>query len=130
MMKKEDHINYWKNSAQENWDMALFLIDNKKYPEALFFLNLTVEKLLKANWVRDNFENTPPLTHDLDKIHSDTMLGKEEEWRDFYLVATSWNLETRYPDYKNTLRKLATKAYIDNHLIKIKELRTWLLSRI
>ncbi len=129
-MNKEDHILYWKNSAQDNWDMALFCLEGKRNLEALFFIHLSIEKLLKANWVRDNFGNVPPLTHELQKIHAETMLGKETEWHDFYMIINSWNIETRYPDYKNTLRKLADKNYIDLHLDKVKTLRLWLLSRL
>ncbi len=129
-MNKEDHILYWKNSAQENWDMSLYCLEGKRNLEALFFIHLTIEKLLKANWVRDNFGNTPPLTHELQKLHGETMLGNEIDWHDYYMIVNSWNIETRYPDYKNTLRKLADKKYLDHHLDKIKTLRSWLLSRL
>lgn len=129
-MTKEDHILFWKNSAEDNWSMVLYCIEGKKNLEALFFIHLTIEKLLKANWIRDNFGNTPPLSHELQKIHSDTMLGNDAEWYDLYMIINSWNIETRYPDYKNTLRKMANSKYMELHLDKIKTLRTWLLSRL
>ena len=78
--------------------MAMFCLEGKRNLEALFFIHLTMEKLLKANWVRDNFGNTPPLTHELQKIHVETMLGKDAEWHDYYMIVNSWNIETSYPD--------------------------------
>lgn len=46
---------------------------------ALFAFHLTIEKLLKAIWVKDNIENTPPRHHDLTFIYNQTDLKLNSE---------------------------------------------------
>lgn len=46
---------------------------------ALFAFHLTIEKLLKAIWVKDNIENTPPRQHDLTFIYNQTDLKLNSE---------------------------------------------------
>ncbi len=68
MLDKTNHIDYWKQTANDSWETALYLYEGKKYPEALFLFCLAIEKLLKAHWVTDNVNNFPPRIHDY--IHS------------------------------------------------------------
>jgi HEPN domain-containing protein len=46
------------------------LMSGKQNVFALFAFHLTIEKLLKAIWVKDNIENTPPRQHDLTFIYN------------------------------------------------------------
>jgi HEPN domain-containing protein len=127
---KKQHIDYWLNSAKDSWETAMFNYEGKQRLAALFFFHLTIEKVLKAIWVKDNVSNIPTFTHDLQKLLSETSLNAPAEHYDYLSVMNAWNIESRYPDYKNTLSKIATDEYLLSHYKKTKQLREWLLSTI
>ncbi|MBU6157922.1 MAG: HEPN domain-containing protein [Bacteroidetes bacterium] len=129
-MTKQDHIAYWKNSSNEDWETALYNYEGKRSVPALFFLHLSVEKMLKAIWVKDNLSNTPPFTHDLQKIAGETDLEWDAVHFDYLSVVNNWNIEARYPDYKHTLHKIATSKYMQMHVDKVKALLQWLQEKL
>lgn len=43
--------------------------------QALFFSHLVIDKLLKAIWVKENEENIPPFTHNLEHLYNQTRFG-------------------------------------------------------
>lgn len=63
-MDKKDKIEYWTISAENDWRAAGHLFEKGDYAYALFFGHLTLEKLLKAVYVKIK-ESTPPMTHRL-----------------------------------------------------------------
>jgi HEPN domain-containing protein len=65
MMTKEQHINYWINTAEDDWESVELLFVGKKYLQSLFWAHLVLEKLAKAHWVKNNDGNIPPKIHDL-----------------------------------------------------------------
>jgi HEPN domain-containing protein len=129
-MTKQDHIAYWKNSSAEDLDTALYNYNGKRNVPALFFLHLSVEKMLKAIWVQDNQSNTPPFTHDLQKIAGETDIEWDANYFDYLSVVNNWNIEARYPDYKHTLHKIATSSYMQMHVQKVQDLLKWLQEKI
>jgi HEPN domain-containing protein len=129
-MTKEDHIKYWTNDAERNWETASYLKQGKQNVMALFMLHLVVEKLLKAHWVKDNVDNTPPRTHDLQLLFKQSELSLSTEHYDYLSVINQWNIDTRYPDYKNKVYQIATELYLENHFTKVSELRECLLEKL
>lgn len=53
---EDKHISYWVKSAENDWEVLLYLLKGKKYVYALFFWHLYLEKLCKALWVKQNKE--------------------------------------------------------------------------
>ncbi len=98
------------------------MLDSGKYVWSLFIAHLSLEKLFKAFWVRDNKINFPPKTHDLNRIVKETKLNFSDEEKEFLAEVTSFNLEVRYPDYKRRFNEKCTKEFASNYLSKIKEL--------
>ncbi len=129
-MDKNEYINYWRQLANEDFETAEYNFLGKRHVPGLFFLHLAIEKMLKANWVYDNLSNTPPFTHDLQKIASETELNFAAEQYDYLSVINTWNIEARYPDYKKTLFKIADESYLKHHLEKCKFILKWLQERI
>ena len=43
---------------------------------------------------------------------------------------STFNLRTRYPDYKNRFQKKANRQYTEMQLNKIREIRKWLQAKI
>ena len=111
-MNKLEHINWWIEEADRNWETATFNREGKQNVFSLFAYHLCVEKLLKAVWIKDNVDNFPPRTHDLTKIYNDTDLDLENKWYDLLVIVSEWNIEGRYPDYKLKIYKRATDEYV------------------
>ncbi len=130
MMTKQEHIDFWINSAAENWDTAMYNFKGKRYVMCLFMFDLVIEKLIKAHWVKDNISNTPPRSHDLKFLINETELELEPRLYDFLSLITDWNISTRYPDYKMKLHKMATENYMKEQLKTIEELKKCLLEKL
>ena len=127
LMNKKDHIGFWLRSGNESWEAAILLLEGQKNVEALFMFCLAIEKYLKANWVNDNIDDIPPRIHDLQSIYSQTDLELDAEFVDFLDTINRWNIEGRYPDFKFSLYKLATKSYTENQFQKLTNLKICLL---
>lgn len=129
-MEKQDHIEYWKAEAEENWNFAQRLVVSKDWVYSLFYFHLTLEKLFKALWVKENIDNAPPRSHDLQYLHNQTSLNLDAETYSYLAIVSSWNLESRYPDYKRMIYKRTDGPFTLNQLEKVKAIRECLLSRI
>ncbi len=129
-MNKQQHSDWWKNEAEKNWDTAVYLMNGKKNVFALFAFHLTIEKFLKAHWVKDNVGDYPPRTHDLPELYNQTDLELENGWFDYLGSMNDWNIESRYPDYKLKIYKRATDEYIKEHFEKVLKLKECLLQKL
>src|SRR5437773_2402968 len=98
-MTRDEHIAFWKSDAERNWDTALYNLKGKQNVMALFLFHLTIEKLLKAHWVKDNVDLYPPRSHDLQYLHNQSNLNLPSTDYDYLAVINQWNIEARYPDY-------------------------------
>lgn len=130
MFTKQEHINYWKQTGNDSWETAEYLLQGKKYPEALFMYCLAIEKWMKACWVKDNVNNFPPRIHDLHSLYAETDLELDAELLDFMDTVNRWNLEGRYPDYRFSLKKIATENYMQKQTFKLKSLKQCLLKEL
>ena len=125
-MEKEQHIEYWLSLAVHDIDVAETLFQNKKYDWCLFIGHLVIEKVLKAFYVK-NKDEFPPKTHNLVRLAEDTSLFLSEEQKQFLMELNRFNIEARYPDYKQSFYKLCTEEFTEEYFTKIKELYKWLL---
>lgn len=129
-MTKKDYIEYWLSTSKEDLETALSLFNSGKYVWSLFVAHLTLEKLLKAFWVRDNESNFPPRTHDLNRIAREIKLIFTDEEKEFLAEISAFNLEVRYPDYKKRFSQICTKDFADKYLKDIKELVECILKKM
>ena len=129
-MGKKEQIKYWLQIAEEDWEVAQELLKSKRYAHTLFFFHLTIEKLLKANWVKDNTGDIPPYTHSLDHLFSNTNIDLPAKDIDEMRALNAWNLEGRYPDYQQKISRMATKEYTEEKFEFAKKLRQCLLDQL
>jgi HEPN domain-containing protein len=122
-------IEYWQRSAEQDLDTAEILFQHSRYDWCLFIGHLVIEKMLKAVYIRDTNES-PPRIHNLLRLAEPTILQLSDEQKQLMMDITRFNIETRYPDYKQTFQKLCTKEFAEDYFIKIKELYAWLKSHI
>ena len=131
-MNKQDHIDYWRRTADSDWTAAETLFDKGHYLQCLFFAHLVLEKLLKAHWVKDNTTLTPPKVHNLEFL----MLQTDLQFQltvDEKLILDSMGLfqmQTRYPDYQFKINKLCTLSYTQTLLDSVRLLKNSLLSKL
>ncbi|MBI3600748.1 MAG: HEPN domain-containing protein [Nitrospinae bacterium] len=128
-MTKDEIINYWASSANKDLKAFESLFKNGHYIWALFLGHLILEKLLKAVYVK-NIDTNIPYTHDLVKIADKAELLLTDKQKDLLDEITTFNIKARYPDYKGRFYKKITKRFAENYIVKIKELRQWLIKEI
>lgn len=129
-MTKADHIRHWQESANESWDSAIYLAKGNHYSLSLFALHLTLEKLLKSLWIKESVTDTPPYTHDLQKLFAELGLEASVEDYDFLSIVNSWNIRGRYPDYTKKLYQNTTGKYLKDQINKVETLKKWLEEKI
>lgn len=127
-MTTEEHFNFWKESAERDLEVAQTLFESEKFDWCLFIAHLVLEKALKAIFVKSNMNQIPPRLHNLNRLAelAGVKLSKEQEI--FYNQVTDFNLETRYPKYKNEFYKHCTYDFTKEIFEKVKKEFLWLKS--
>ena len=130
MMTKPDHVAYWMATADDNWRELHNMVHAGDYLPALFWAHLCIEKLSKALWVKENEANIPPRIHNI--IHLLNATSFEPTPPQFALITdvNRFQLEGRYPDYHQRMKRLATAAYTQTTLAAIADLRQCLLAKL
>jgi HEPN domain-containing protein len=95
--RQKKRFEFWKKSSEEEINTAHVLLKKKKLRQSLFFIHLSLEKMLKALFIKKKGEH-PPLTHNLTYLAEKIELELSEENKYFLIEATAFNIETRYPD--------------------------------
>ena len=130
MMTKQQHIEYWINTAEDDWDSVEVLFNGKKYLQSLFWAHLVLEKLAKAHWVKNKEGNTPPKIHNLITLLRQANVDLGEEKMNFLVNYNNFQLSTRYPDYLSEIYKVCTKQFTEGQMNKVKEIRKCLLEML
>lgn len=79
--------------------------------------------MLKALFVK-NFNVTPPYKHDLYLLVEKLNIPFTEEILNDLKIVNEFNIQARYPDYKNDFYKKCTKEFVE--LTRIEKLRKWI----
>jgi len=86
------------------------LLDAGRFPHALFFAHLVIEKTLKALVVKETGEHAPR-SHSLVLLAKSTGIEIPEEILDQLAEYTEFNIEARYPDEKRDFYRKCTKQF-------------------
>jgi HEPN domain-containing protein len=128
-LDKKQTIQYWLESAEDDWKVSNHLFEKGDYPYSLFFEHLTIEKILKAIYV-DKLNESPPYTHRLVYLAEKLSLNLTAEQLELLETITDFNMEARYPDEKFSFKKRCTKDFTEKYLKDIQVFREWLLRLI
>ncbi len=129
-MTKKDNIAYWMNSSDQNWQEVGAMLAAGTYVPCLFWAHLTIEKLAKALWVKENAGDTPPFTHNIARLLADTQLVLTSAQATFVQQLNTFQLEGRYESYTANLRQQATRAFTQSVLQDVTDLRQCLLNQL
>ena len=126
-MNNIDLMNYWIESADEDFNVMLDLKEKNRNTYCLFFGQMVIEKLLKALYAKNN-KGAPyaPKTHDLLYLAAKLNLELTEEQEVILNEITTFNLSTRYDDYKRAFYNKCTDEYTEKQINKIKVVKAWL----
>lgn len=122
-------IKYWSLTSRQDFETAEILFENKKYSHSLFFCHLSVEKLLKALIVQKTHV-APPLLHDLVRLAQKADIVLSSTIRDQLVEINSFNIQSRYDDYKLSFYKKAKKRFAAKYIAVTKEILTWLNTQL
>jgi len=122
----ERQIEYWRNLAQSDMVTAEILIEKRRILHGLFFCHLTIEKALKAHYVKFNVKLAPK-THNLIYLADNANLVLNDSQLQFLGHLLKYQLEGRYPDDEISSPKL---DIAENYLKETKELLEWLMQKL
>lgn len=125
-MNIEKQIDYRQGTAASDIDTAEILLSKGKILYGLFFCHLSIEKLLKAHFVKAN-AHFAPKSHDLSYLLSKTTLVMDEADEAFLPVLMKYLLEGRYPDFLISAPAAEESMSI---FFKTKKMMEWLTQRL
>ena len=122
-------IKHWKESSDQNYLTMQNLLKSRDYSWSLFIGHLVIEKLLKAHYVK-NLKVHAIFTHDLLRLARKTEMNLPDDYEEWLDVISTFNLNARYDNYKQDFYKLCTKEFTELWVIRIENLRTWLIQQL
>jgi HEPN domain-containing protein len=125
-MTINEHIQHWIDSAENDLETANILFNSKRYDWCLFISHLVVEKAVKAVFVLNNDNKIPPKTHNLLKLAKNSNLDLSKEQELLFKEISSFNIEARYPQYKQEFYKLCNREFTIKYFNKIKDIFKWI----
>jgi len=120
-MTEAEAVLAWKSSAVENLETAEELSKLGKRHDALFFLHLALEKILKG--LHQYLKHQPSLhIHDLYKLAVAAGLEISEEEREELDEMSTFNVAARYDIFKQRLYHKATEEFTEKWMAAGKKL--------
>ncbi len=93
----ERRVGYWRGGAEEDWAVAIHLVERGSVRHGLFFAHLALEKLLKAHVCRRTGDVAPRL-HNLVRLAEIAELALDSARTDTLAEMNAFSLAGRYPD--------------------------------
>jgi len=109
MITKNQKIKFWLDGSIKERKTALDLYKLKHYDWCLFLWHLSLEKIIKANIIDNNKEII--FIHNLIKLAQNTKVGLLDEELKLLATINSFNLNTRYDDYKYSFYKKCSSIF-------------------
>ncbi len=124
-MDQDEIVKYWINASDNDFELSRNLFDAKRFSYCLFFVHLSIEKLLKGLIVH-NTSSPAPYEHNLVRLAEVSGITYSEDQLDLLTDITTFNIKARYDDYKNQFYKIATEEYTKKYLLKAEQFIIWL----
>lgn len=127
-MTLNEAVKYWQDSSKKDSYVAQDLFQNSHYNWCLFLWQLTIEKLLKAKIASKGMDI--PYTHDLSKLAQAGGLTLSHDSVEKLNEITSFSLEARYDDFKQSFYHKANREYAEKWQAICQELYLWIEKQI
>ena len=120
----EKQVKYWLEHAEEDLVSAKVMLDASRYSWCAFICQQSLEKLLKAGYIRKE-KRLPPYIHKLERLSGLLSLELPRDLLEALILIDKYYIVARYPSYKTAVdiktRKVAEEIYQ-----KTKEIYLWL----
>jgi len=126
MVNIAKHIEYWRQSSQEDMAVARELIDSGRTRHGLFFAHLALEKMLKAH-VCSHSNDLAPRIHRLDRLVEVAGVNLQPDHNRILVRMNEFNIEGRYPD---SLGSPPTTTEAHSYFAEACEVFEWLTKQL
>lgn len=130
-MTQEEKVQYWLEIANYDLDTAEDLFKSKRWLYVAFMCHQVIEKTLKAYWSAKR-EDIPPYIHNHKRLAEGCGLYEQlsEEQKDFINAISTYNIQARYPEYKEQLTRELTASTCRHLIDTTKELQSWIKQKL
>ena len=118
----------WFRQAQYDLGTAESLVSAERYPPAIFFCHLALEKGLKALYT-EKYNDNPEKTHSLIYLVELIELELPQPYLDSLFVINRIGVTGRYPQNIEKVLEQYTKAKTIKIIAETKEVLTWLMQK-
>jgi len=125
MVDVEKQIDYWRQSSDEDWEVAVKLVRDGKSRHGLFFAHLALEKMLKAIICRRT-RDIPPRIHNLTRLGELAGLKPDDRQADALADMNQFNMEGRYPEFYTPQPSFEEAT---EYIARSQEILTWLIQQ-
>jgi len=122
-------VDYWVESSVYDFETGKNLLESKKFPYALFFAHLAIEKILKAIVVKNTGEHAP-YTHSLVLLAKNANIDINDQMLDQLAEYMEFHIEARYPDEKKDFYKKCSEEFTTNKIDEMDRVYKWLKKRL
>jgi HEPN domain-containing protein len=130
-MTQEEKFAYWLEHAQYDLETAEAMHKGGRWVYVVFMCQQALEKLCKGLYLLYIDDNIPRL-HNITAVFlrfADKLPESlNDDYRKFFDRLSLYYLETRYPEYKNSLSDVTDEATANFLLQKTREVFQWLLT--
>ena len=126
-----DKISYWIELSDYDIDTANAMLTSKRYLYVGFMAHQSVEKILKAYYVKI-CAKTAPFSHSLSYLAKKSKIYEEfsEKQKQFIDLLEPLNIECRYPSHKEQLLKSLTDERCKEIFDNSKQLQQWIKQKL
>ncbi len=128
-MDKIKSSQEWSRQAEYDMETAIAMLDSGRYIYCVFMCHLSIEKSLKALYVKKLGKN-PSKTHSLVYLAQSLHLDLPEKIKEFLEILDSVSVPTRYPEELEKLIKEYTENKAKNILDESRETSRWLKQKL
>lgn len=124
-------IKNWLGLAEYDLKTAEAMLATGRYLYVAFTCQQTIEKVLKALYVKEK-EETPPYTHNLIRLVEGLSITKsvDDEANKFLERLNSYYIQSRYTEEIYQISKSLNKKNAEEILLKTKDLFQWLKTKL
>jgi HEPN domain-containing protein len=125
-----DKFQYWIDLAEYDIETAKVMLQSGRYLYVGFMCHQTIEKMLKAYYVKTKNEQ-PPRTHNLRILanNSGIHLEMSEFQLDFLNLLEPLNIEARYPTDKERIMRSLNQDRCAKIVGETMEMMKWIKSK-
>jgi len=120
-------VKYWLDIAKYDIETAKVMLDANRYLYVGFMCHQSIEKILKAYYVK-TLNETPPFTHNLMKLADDSKIidKMSDEYQIFLAEINPLNIKARYPSYREKISNKLNKDECTELFNKTEEVIAWI----